>query len=118
MDVISHAPEKHISETHPHEERIVHLRRCVSHYRVIRDARPDAFPISIHWRCVKLEHVSHNKTHPRHALVMCVINLIVGWGPYGTNARHAQDCTSLITKKSETYFILAHHRFNCRLRSL
>jgi hypothetical protein len=57
------------------------LCRHISYYRVIRDARPGASPISIHWRCAKLERVSHYMTHPRHTLRVHVTDLIVGWGP-------------------------------------
>jgi hypothetical protein len=55
---------------------IVRLHRHVSHYRVIRDARPDEFLISIYWRRANLEHVSDYKTHPRHTLRVLVTNLI------------------------------------------
>jgi hypothetical protein len=43
---------------------------------------------------------------------VCVIDLIVSWGHYGTNTRHAKGRASPITKKSETHFKGAHHRFD------
>jgi hypothetical protein len=54
------------------DAQITRLHRCVSHYRVIKDARPGASPISIHERCVTSE---------------CVTYLIFGWGPNATNPR-------------------------------
>jgi hypothetical protein len=95
--------------------QIACFRHRVSHYRVIRDARPSVSLISIHWRCVKLEHVSDYKTHPRRALRVCITNLITGWGPYGTNKRRAWGHMFPINKTFETRFILACHRFNCQL---
>jgi hypothetical protein len=59
--------------------RITRLRRRVSHYRVIRDARSGASLISIHWRRVKLERIFHYKTHARRALRVRVTDLIVSW---------------------------------------
>jgi hypothetical protein len=94
------------------------LRRRFSHYRLIGDMRPSASPISIHWRRAKSEQVSDYKTHPRHELMVRITDLITDWGPNDTNTRHAQSPVSPIMKKSETCFILAHHRFNCRLGSL
>jgi hypothetical protein len=49
---------------------------------------------------------------------MRVTDLIVGWGPNGTNTRRARCRASTINKKSEMRFILARHRFNYRLESL
>jgi hypothetical protein len=54
------------------DAQIVCLHHRVSHYRVIRDARPDASPISIHGRRIMSERVTY---------------LIFGWGPYATNPR-------------------------------
>jgi hypothetical protein len=100
------------------DTQITCLHRRVSHYKVIGDAHLGASPISMYWRCVKLEHVSDYKTHLRYALKVCITNLIAGWGPYGTNMRRARGHTSSINKKFETRFILAHHKFNYRLGSL
>jgi hypothetical protein len=41
------------------DTQIVHLRRVVSHYRVIGDARPGACLISIHGRRATLERVTY-----------------------------------------------------------
>jgi hypothetical protein len=58
--------------------QIACLRHRTLHYRVIRDMRPGASLISIHWRRAKLEHVSHYKTHLRRVLRVRVTDLIVG----------------------------------------
>jgi surfactin synthase thioesterase subunit len=60
---------------------LARLHHRVSHYRVIGDTCPITSPISIHWRRVKLERVSDYKTHSRHALRMCVTNLVADWAP-------------------------------------
>jgi hypothetical protein len=90
----------------------------ILHYRAIRDACPGASRICIHWRCASLEHVSHYGTHPRRASNVRITDLIVGWGPYGTNTRRARGSASLITKESETHLILARCQFNYRLGPL
>jgi hypothetical protein len=54
------------------DAQIVHLRRRVSHYRVIGDARLGVSPISI---------------HGRHAMSERVTYLISSWDPYATNPR-------------------------------
>jgi hypothetical protein len=54
------------------ETQIVHLRRHVSYYRVIRDARPGASPITIYVRRATSERVTY---------------LISAWDPYATNLR-------------------------------
>jgi hypothetical protein len=100
------------------DAQITRLYRCVSQYRVIGDTRPGASLISIHWRCVKSERISDYKTHPRCALRVRVTDLIPGWGSCGINTRRTKGHASPTTKKSETCFILARHRFNCRLESL
>jgi hypothetical protein len=106
-------PHSRCARTKNEDVQIVRLHCHVSHYRAVRDARSYASPISIHWRCTKPDHISDYKTHPRRALRVCVTDLILGWGPYGTNMRHVQSLVSPITKKSETRFILARYRFNC-----
>jgi hypothetical protein len=40
------------------DAQIARLHRCISHYRVIRDVRPGASPISIHGRCAMSERVA------------------------------------------------------------
>jgi hypothetical protein len=92
--------------------------RRISHYRVVRDARPSTAPISIHWRRAKSERVANYNTHPIHALRVRASNLIPGWAPYDTNMRHTQGRASPITKKSDTCFILERRRLNCWLVSL
>jgi hypothetical protein len=84
---------------HPHEEWR-HVGHHVSHYKVIRDTRSDAYPISIHWRCAELTRIFHYKTHPRYALRVRVTYLIAGWAPYDTNKRRIQGRVSPNTKKS------------------
>jgi hypothetical protein len=117
--------EHYVRKSHPRCDRmkngdaqITRLHHHVLHYRVIGDTRPDASPISIHWRCAKSERVFDYKTHPRRMLRVRVTNLILGWNPYGTNTRHAWGSTSPITKKSETRYILTRHRFIYQLGSL
>jgi hypothetical protein len=71
--------EKASSETcrtNNRDAQITHFCHRVLHYRVIWDAYLGASPISIHWRRVKLERVSHYKTHLRRALRVCVTDLI------------------------------------------
>jgi hypothetical protein len=81
--------------------QIAHLHHHISHYRVVEDARLDAFSISIHWRHEKSEHVP---------------NLISSWGHTMTLIRDMPKVSS-ITKKSETCFILVHRQFNYQLGS-
>jgi hypothetical protein len=88
-----------VRKSHPRRVRtkngdvqITRLHRCVLHYRVIGDKRPGASLISIHWRRVKSQRVSDS---------------IPGWGPYGTNMRHAQGHVSPITKKFEARFYIS-----------
>jgi hypothetical protein len=95
-------PHPRHARTKDGNAQISHLHHRVSHYRVVGDMRPDASSISIHWRHVKSERVVDYKTHPRHALRVCVSDLIPGWGPYDTNTKCAQGHASLVTKKSET----------------
>jgi hypothetical protein len=94
------------------------LCRHVLYYRVIWDAHPGTSPISIYRRRAKLECVSHYNIYLSRSLRVCVTDLIANWAPYGTNTRCTRGRTSPITMKSETHFILAHHRFNCGLGSL
>jgi hypothetical protein len=63
------------------DAQIVHLRRHVSRYIVLGDARPGTSPISIHWKRAKSEHISDYKTHLRHVLMVHVTDLIPGWAP-------------------------------------
>jgi hypothetical protein len=100
------------------DAQITHLRHRVLHYRVVRNAQLDESLISIHWRHVKSECVADYKSHLRRALRVHISNLIPGWALYDTNTRHAQDCMSSITKKSETCFILERRRLNYRQSSL
>jgi hypothetical protein len=111
-------PHPRRARTKNGDTHIMHVHHCISHYRVIGDPPPGMSPISIHGRCIKLEHVSHYKTHLWCALRARVTNLIAGWGPYDTNTRCARGHASPITKKSETRFILARCWFNCRPGSL
>jgi hypothetical protein len=98
--------------------QITRLRRRISHYRVIRDTRPGAYPISIHWIPFKSECVADGKTHLRLTLRVHISDLIPGWVPYDTNTKCTQGHTSPITKNSEMHFILEHCRLNCLLGSL
>jgi hypothetical protein len=97
------------------DTQIVHLHHHISHYKVIGDTRSGTSSIKIHWRRAKLERVFDYKTHPRCTLMVHVTDLILGWGPYGTNGRRTQGRASPITQKSETCFILVRRRFNCRV---
>jgi hypothetical protein len=91
--------------------QITRLHHRVSHYRVIRDMRPSASSIRIHLRRALCWNL-------RRDIRSCVVNLIVGWGHSGTNTRHAKSSASPITKKYETRFNLACHRFDCRMGPL
>jgi hypothetical protein len=78
------------------DAQIARLHRRISHYRVFRDACPDAYPISIHWRRAKLECVSHYMTHPRRALRVRISNLIGGWAPSALIRDAPGVCNNLI----------------------
>jgi hypothetical protein len=85
------------------------LRHPISYYRVIGDARPGASPIMIHLRRALVRARLPLEINPRHAIRVCIVNLIAGWGHYDTNRRRATGHTSPITKKFETRFNVARH---------
>jgi hypothetical protein len=107
-----HVEKSLLRATQHHFMRKPHPRRARTKNG---DARLGVSLISIHWRRAKSERVSDYKTYPRRALRVSITYWNAGWGPYGSNTRHTQDRASPITKKFETRFILARHRFNCRL---
>jgi hypothetical protein len=101
-------PHPRRARTKNEDAQIACLRRHVSHYKVIGDARPGASPISIHWRRVKSECISDLipdwapmaliqdvpkvaclplLKNPIHALSYYVADLIAGWSHCDTNRR-------------------------------
>jgi hypothetical protein len=102
------------ARTKNEDVQIVRLHCHISYYRLIRDATLGASPISIHWRRASLERVSHFDNHLRRASKVHVTDLITGWAPIAL----IRDMSRVTRKESETLFILARRRFNCRLSPL
>jgi hypothetical protein len=109
-NIIFSLREKYKMETHK-------SRLSIITSRITESSRRDTSLIRIHLRCA-----SYNVSSIIRPFKMCFKDARHWFDcrlePYDTYTRHAKGQASLITKKSDTLFILTRHRFNCRLGSL